>query len=406
MGDDSLIRQSTTSVERQAPRFIASQWERAIADEFLLWCCTSGVRLELMRTFAEAVSQTLYKDGDQFAQSGELASKLPAVLTSCDRLTFDDRAEALAYSGLHLVDRYGRVSQVLEYLIRVGRLPLRIAGARMLEVGAGPAPALYATRDFYTALFRWPGLRDVDFAPLALGDTLDRGRAWDSLLHHLSENLVSIRGDRALSNGYLPFDRTIHDFTGFHVRERHHRSVARSAARLASELSDEGEPISYKRAQQMVYEAGVLQPSAFDFIFLCNFLTQQSMTKIFELELRRLAFSLTPGGLLIVIGGTGGSYPAIYSKIRTIAGTAKLWDVSPKEVFRANAESHSLSLIADHVRENVRFAIMNCPTQIRSTVIKSLPKDLVDDKLQFRLPKFQALIFVRQRPPRKKKRKR
>jgi hypothetical protein len=405
MGDDSPIRQSTASVDRQRPRFSASRWERDIADQFLLWRCMSGAGLKLMRTFAEAVSQTLYKDGDQFAQSGKLASKLTAVLTSCDHLTFDDRVEALAYSGLHVVDRYGRVSQVLEYLIRVGRLPLRIAGARMLEVGAGPAPALYATRDFYAALSRWPGLGDIDFGPLGIGDTLDRGRAWDSLLHHLSENLVTIRG-RALSDGYLPLDRSIHDFTGFHVRERHHRSVARSAARLASELNEVDEPISDARARQMAYEEGVLEPSAYDMIFLCNFLTQQSMTEIFELELRRLAFSLTPGGLLIVIGGTGGGYPAIYSKIRTIAATAKLCDVSPKEVFQANAESRALSLIADHIRENVRFAIMNCPTLVRSAVIESLPKDLVDDKLQFRLPKFQALIFVRQGPPRRKKRER
>jgi hypothetical protein len=108
-------------------------------------------------------------------------------------------------------------------------------------------------------------------------------------------------------------------------------------------------------------------------------------------------------GLLIVIGGIGASYPAIYSKIRTIAATAKLWDVSRKEVFQANVEPRSLSLIAGHVRDNVRFALINCPRKVRSAVIDSLPKDLVDDKLEFRLPKFQALIFVRQGPPRRKK---
>lgn len=402
MPNDSPILESTTSVERQEPRLRAAQWEREVAERFLLWRGTSGPGLELMRTFAEAVTQTLCKDGDQFAQSGKLASRLPAVLTSCDTLTFDDRVEALAYSALHLVDRYGRVGQVLEYLIRIGRLPLRFAGARVLEVGAGPAPALYAARDFYAALSRWPGRGNVEFGPLGKSDTLDRGPAWDPLLHHLSENLLTIRGG-ALSDGYLAWDRTINDFTGFDVRERHHRSVARSAERLADELKEADEPISDGSARQMAYEEGVLEPSAYDIVFLCNFLTQQSMTEKFELELHRLACSLTPGGLLIVIGGIGASYPAIYSKIRTIAATAKLWDVSRKEVFQANVEPRSLSLIAGHVRDNVRFALINCPRKVRSAVIDSLPKDLVDDKLEFRLPKFQALIFVRQGPPRRKK---
>ena len=96
-----------------------------------------------MRTFAEAVAKTINTDANQFIKSGELASKLMPVLTSCNHLTFDDPAEALAYSGLHLVDRYGRVSQVLENLMRIGRLPLRHAGVGR-EVGAAPAPGLYA----------------------------------------------------------------------------------------------------------------------------------------------------------------------------------------------------------------------------------------------------------------------
>lgn len=398
MGSDSPSGQLGRSDARQGARFSASRWERDVADQFLVWRMTSGAGLELIRTFAEAIVQTLHQDGHQFAESGELASKLPSVLTSCDHLTFDDSVEALAYAGLHLLDRYGRVSQVLEYLIHIGRLPLRIGGARVLEVGAGPAPALYATRDFYAALLRWPGVGDVKFGPLAAFDTLDRGRAWDSFLHHLSESLMGIRNG-ALADGQLAFGRSIHDFTGFDVRERHHRSVAHNAARIAREFDDADEPISDATAWQMAYEEGVAEPSAYDLVFLCNFLTQQSMTKRFELELRRLAFSLTPGGLLIVIGGTGDSYPELYSKVRAIAATAKLRDASPKEAFQANADSGYLSLIADHVCENVKFAIMNCPLEVRSVAVEALPKDLLDDKVLFRLPKFQASVFVRQGPP-------
>jgi hypothetical protein len=350
-----------------------------------------------MRTFAEAIARTLRQDGQQFLESGVLASKLEPVLASCDHLTFDNGAEAIAYAALHLLDRYGRINQVLEYLIRIGRLPARVRGARVLEVGAGPAPALYATRDFYAALLRWPGLGDVKFGPLATFDTLDRGQAWDTFLHHLSESLMDVRGG-ALEDGSLAFRRSVHQFKGFDVTQRHHQSVAHSAARIANEFDDADEPISDATARQMAYDQGVPEPSAYDMAFLCNFLTQPTMPVRFEPELRRLLFSLTPGGLLVVLGATGSSYPEIYSKVKAIAATAGLLDVSPPEALAANADLGALDLVAEHVRANVKWAVANCPTEIRSVVEKALPEDLVDDTISFHLPRFRALVFVRQSP--------
>src|SRR5262249_5147574 len=154
-----------------------------------------------------------------------------------------DVAEALAYAGLHLLDRYGRVNQVLEYLFQIGRIPLRIHGARVLEVGAGPAPAVFAVRDFFLTLLRWPGLGDVNVGPLAISDTLHRGRAWDPFLIDLSQTLVSIRGDEpqagSLTSGY-----SIHEFKGFDVSRRHHRSVMDRAARIFDEFDRADEWIS------------------------------------------------------------------------------------------------------------------------------------------------------------------
>jgi hypothetical protein len=92
------------------------------------------------------------------------------------------------------------------------------------------------------------------------------------------------------------------------------------------------------------------------------------MTKRFELELRGLASSLTPGGLLIVIGGTGSRYPELYSHVRSIASRARLLDVSPKDPFQANSDPRYLPLIADHVRGNVAFAMQHAPPKVRSVI--------------------------------------
>jgi hypothetical protein len=398
MDSDSTSGELRGPDASQATRFSALRWEREIANRFLAWRTTSTVQLELMRTFGRAVVEVLRGSGHEAAESGDLAAALPSVLRSCDDLSFDGQAEALAYAGFHLLDRYGRVDQVLEYLLRIGRLPLRLGGVRVLEVGSGPAPVLYATRDFYASLRRWPELGSVEVGPVVGFDTLDRGRAWDSFLHHLSESLMIIRGN-AEDDGCLAFARSAHELSGFDVWERHHSSVARSAERIMSEFDRADEWIPDSWARQMAYGEGMTEPSAYDVIVLCYFLTHESMPKRFAVELRRLAVSLTPGGLLILVGSTAAKYRNLYSQLRAIAAAAKLREVSPQEVFQANDDSYRRLLVANHVRGNVEFALASAPSAIRSQVVKALPKDVVDDRVEFRLPKFQALAFVRQGPP-------
>lgn len=384
---------SDSAGSRANNAFSARRWERSVADEFIGWRTSSGATIERMRTFADAIARSV-RTGDP--ESSEfVASKYGESLTSCDSLAFDRRAEAIAYAALHLLDRYGRVTQVLEYLFRIGRLPLRHRGTRALEVGAGPAPALYATRDFYATLLSWPGRGSVSFGPLAAFDTLDRGSAWDSFLHHLSENLLIAR-DGVSEDGALAFGRSVHDFKGFDVRARHNKSIEAKAARIAREFDDAEESISMQTARQFAYEEGGIEPSAYDLMFLCNFLTQSSMTSEFDRELRRLTQSLTPGGALIVLGGTGRNYPALYLTVREIAASAGLVDQSPLEPVAANVDPHALSVVAEHVRENVRFALAGCGENMRSEVMRKLPADLTDHSIPFRLPKFNALVFVRQ----------
>lgn len=55
---------------------------------------------------------------------GAVARSLPDVFRNCDALSFSHMSEAVAYAGVHLLDRYGRVMQVLEYLMVNGRLRL------------------------------------------------------------------------------------------------------------------------------------------------------------------------------------------------------------------------------------------------------------------------------------------
>jgi len=119
----------------------------------------------------------------------------------CNELAFDTEAETLAYTIWHLVDRYGRILQVLDEMLEAGHLPLRRKRMSVLEVGAGPSPAAYAITDFYEDLQAWSaslGESGVDFRPVTNLMLLDRGPAWGHLVHHVSEALIALGESRNL----------------------------------------------------------------------------------------------------------------------------------------------------------------------------------------------------------------
>lgn len=374
--------------------FIAAKWEKGIAAQFLQWVTTSDEARNRAFTLGKAIEGVWHQHADE-ALNGELARKLPEVLRGCDTLTFSQPVEAVAYAGLHLLDRYGRVTQILEHLLQEGILPLRKNRVSVLEVGSGPAPALYAARDFYAMLKQWAAQSDVKVADVGVADSLERGTAWDRTLHSLSEQLILTRGQDS-NIGALPFRRTIEDLTGFNARSRHHAAVAQRTRSIIYEFDSADEYISPAAASMMAYAEGVPEPSAYDLIFMCNFLTQERMTQEYERELLTLTKSLTPGGVLIVMGGVNNQYPAIYECIRRIANESRLSDISPREAFDPNL-SLRLDLVRDHVRANVAAALSACDPVTAASVESGLPKDLLDLAEEFKLPKYRALVFGNKR---------
>ncbi|HLP62751.1 MAG TPA: hypothetical protein VK186_28190 [Candidatus Deferrimicrobium sp.] len=384
--------------------FRAMRWERSIANDLLNWYFSNEVSLARMRKFGQAIEQVIQKYTFQFNNANLVATKLPDVLKSCDDLAFDDISEVFAYAALHLLDRYGRITQILEYLMKTGRLPLRKVGISLLEVGAGPAPAGYAVRDFYSLLSRYPRLGDVKVAPLKTLDTIDRGKGWDFFLHYLSECLMSEKSFK-FNDGSLSFRRSIDDLKGLDLHKRHHNSVLAYAFLMAREYDDADEYLPDAAIRRLAYQEGVSEPSAYDYIFICNFLSRLDMIDRFETEILHLAYSLTPGGLLIVIGAVGSKYQTIYKKIRQLTAKANLLEISPPDSMQSNTDVERFSLVAQHVRTNVAFFLSRCTAATRAEISGQLPRDITSNTYSFSLPRFQALIFVRQGPASKQRNK-
>ena len=90
------------------------------------------------------------------ADARDFWNTIPHVRKACnDPCTYQLPWAAEAYAYVHLLLRYCRTWAVLKHLTAKAVLPLGSQGVRVLDVGTGPAPALYAIDDFYSALDRF-----------------------------------------------------------------------------------------------------------------------------------------------------------------------------------------------------------------------------------------------------------
>jgi len=355
--------------------------------------------MQSMCTAVESISRD-YLDWQGISAS-DIVSHLPPALTSCDKLRFADPNEALAYLILHLVDRYGRVTDVLERLLEHGWLPIRRRRLTVLDIGAGPAPAVYAATDMYTDLADWvtETSREIQMSRVTNAHVLDRGPVWDFILHQFSEQLMAARRREPNAIGVLPFRRTFHDLSGFTVHGAHHEARAAIQKRIVREYERDDEWISSEAAWELAYQEEAPVPSAYDLIVLCNFLTNTVMTDQLRTELHGIIRSLTPGGVLLVLGGIGGDYPSIYAEVTTMAQTAQLAIIDGfAEPIIANPDPIRRGLIRDQVRGDVARLAGLSPDAWKGVheFFWRRARDVVDDSIPFELPSFQLLAFRRQ----------
>ncbi len=296
----------------------------------------TGPSLARLESVCAAVMATL----DSWLAAGWVTAeavlqRLTTVLAECDRLAFADASEAMAYLLLHLADRYGRAAQALELLLAEGWLPIRRRRMAVLDVGGGPAPGLYAAVDLYDDLAAWAASTGQPASPVRVthAHVLDRGRAWDQVLHHFSEHLLMARrippGELPAR---LPFRRYQGELRGFSASSAHYAKRARIQQAIAREYELDDDPISPGMARRLAYQEPTEAPSAYDLIVMCYFLTDTTMTEDLRAELSGLARSLTVGGVLLVLGAAGGAYPAIYAAVNELvtgAGLQPILSASP-----------------------------------------------------------------------------
>jgi ribosomal protein RSM22 (predicted rRNA methylase) len=304
-----------------------------------------------------------------WAAHGDSASSvvqcLPSTMGRCNELAFATEAETLAYTIWHLIDRYGRILQVLDELFTAGHLPLRRKRMSVLEVGAGPSPAAYAVTDFYQDLRAWSaslGEPDVDIRPVTDLMVLDRGPAWGHLVHNLSEVLMTLGEDRRLR----PFGMTYDEFRSFSVRTEHVEGIDRATRRLIAEADSWDEYLSDHEARSQAIRERAYPPGGVDLVVICNFLTHNSMVEEFAREIQSLAGSLTPGGVLVAIGSSGVGYNEIFDEVTRLAtrGNRTLpLPLNSNDILQAHAEGYAHDVVEDAILDCLRYLKATAPSE-------------------------------------------
>ncbi len=288
---------------------------------FLRWLRESTRAQQDLRRTADQLADFLIDSIDRLRAEWpeapvEFWTRIPEVRSCCsDVETFEKPLAAEAYAYVHLLERYRRTWRTLEYLSKAAVLPLGVNGVRVLDIGAGPAPALYAIRDFYGALtafadeFRVPELK---LPPPQLA-CVEQSPSMVRFFHRFSE----------YSERQGPFSPIETDFANLHLASK------RAWYRRQNEVEEywDEETGQYEEIYDPVTaSADAERLFRFRLVVLSNFLTLESDVQRLDAELRALFEDLKPGGVVVVLGAIGDSYQKIYEHLSSLAQATGLAD--------------------------------------------------------------------------------
>ncbi len=239
---------------------------------------------------------------------------------------------ALAYTYVHMLERYRRFWDIMITLLNYHVLPISERYINVLDVGTGPAPSLHAVIDFYACLNRFAIENHVE--ELLLGKTNITVIEASKSMKTVMEQIIS------LLEGAMPLGRSETDFSGLDFSSRRKQ--------LYEELLNEtyGEEDEWHAYSQG--EAHSIAESSYRFkmAIFSNFITEAETATSFHDEIEATFRSISPGGIAIIVGGKGDSYAKIYEHIESLASSCLLRPMSniPQELGQGSGAEFSKSI--------------------------------------------------------------
>jgi hypothetical protein len=309
----------------------------------VLWLEDNAVfqhALESLASDVQVYTLAALRDGDAARAFREA---IPDVVERCDEDIYDHPLRAEAYAFMHMLERYRRTWRVLCELTGTAYLPLAIRGVRTLDVGTGPAPVLLAVSDFYRALGQFAKARGVPELRLPAPEltSVEASQAMERFVHRFCEASGRMSG---------PFRAEWRHFSAFDPAARRE---SRLRARVATIMEEDDTSESLARWWVHEYEGWLQGAHTYRLCFFSNFLTNPESVDGQSERLARAFDAVTPGGVVVVMGGVGDRYPKIYAKVESLAAEAGLRRLDVREQFTPPPAPDAIGAIIKRVYRTV-----------------------------------------------------
>jgi hypothetical protein len=228
-----------------------------------------------------------------------VAEAIPAVLGNCDEMDFNAPGEAEAYSILHFLDRYHRFQINFRAILESGRWPRLDQRCVCIDIGTGPAPALFAISDFCRLISQF---------------SVESG--YDPLHEkHLSLDYVEqSEGFRNWLHGFTEFaDTQFIQFGGVRSGVPFHHGTFRDFNKMEFSEPRYGLDIRGENWIRMPKD----RKHRFNIVIASNFFTSAESVAKFGKKLQQAALYTKNRGLLIFVGAVSRSpqYREVYKHL-------------------------------------------------------------------------------------------
>lgn len=359
--------------------------QRETAPKFLDWLDDGRRNTDLLR-IQHNLTEFIIRHLSTKEDCRDFISRWSSVLRRCnDPATYDDWINILAYAHIHSLERYRRFYAVLAELYKIGQLPMKSWAIRILEVGTGPAPCLYALQDFYEQVTLFAEARQESRLKMETPrtDCVEQSRAMARFLHHFSE----------ASRRPGPFFVRFSDFLALDLQK--FRQVSEQRSRESEHYSDDDDPWSPFPFQPQDFK--------YELYIFSNFLTDLEFVEQATTALGKLFFWLGPHQSVLVLGGTGGAYQKIYAKLTDLAAKAKVDTIRElPETIPCSLDDFGAHLVKSHYTTVLRHMRSIHPNLLIPDDLENAA-DLWDPGSPLKGPKkFSVRLFKRNRLLRKR----
>jgi len=375
---------------------------KGIYPQFNKWITTRDYLLQDLNFLADSLENYLLKFELKEDKSCHLiASCFHDVLVNCDSINYDQPGRATAYIILHFLDRYHRFQLISLELLKQGLLPVRKLQTDILEIGSGPAPAMFAVADMLLLLRKFGEenhinrLTSIKFK----FDYVESSKEFRKWLHAFLEfNNYNMNKERQ-----IPYHHGT--YWNFHNLDFQKLELDLQQ-QLIDEIVEEDEDTTRDYAQLEVdsQERGWKDTHRYNMVILSNFLTQPAQVDELRRELISISHALRNGGILVIVGARRGQYPQIYKRISCIFKNEKYIELglsaSSSESFTEYSHGDLFGQRIGRFYKTIinRFVKCGAEKNIPEKILKKIQKRIygLEGKRQW-----NVRVFRKQVPPRR-----